>query len=67
MKTGERVAHYLHVDRITLRARTLPGLTKTAYRILGDAMDRMIALMLAMKSAAQIASQVNFVVKLDNV
>jgi hypothetical protein len=67
MKMGEHVVHFLHVGRITSPVQTLLGPTKTAYRILGDVMDRMIALMLVMKSAAPIASQANSVAILDNV
>jgi hypothetical protein len=67
MKMGEHVVRFLRVGRITSLAQTLPGLTKTAYQILGDVMDRMIALMLVMKLAALVASQVNSVAKLDNV
>jgi hypothetical protein len=59
--------HFLHVGRITSLAQTLLALTKTAYRILGDVMDRTIAPMLAMKLAALIASQMNSVAILDNV
>jgi hypothetical protein len=67
MKMVRHVVHCLHVDQITSHALLLLDLTKTAYQVFGDVMDRMIVLMLVMKLAAPIASHMNSVVKLGSV
>jgi hypothetical protein len=67
MKMVGHVVHCLRVDQMTSRALPLLDLTKSAYRVFGDVMDRMIVLMLVMKLAALFASHMNSVVKLDSV